>query len=552
MVQITGGQAFAEMLEGYGTTHVFFVPAVMLKTFAELAARGIKPVSAHGEKAAAYMADGYARVAGRPGFCMAQAVGASNLAAGLKDAAMAGSPVIAITGGPYPDRQHRHVYQELDDRRMFDAVTKWSTGVPSADLVPEILRQAFRVATTGNPGPVFLEARGHAGEVFDDEADLSPLVEPRFAATPPFRPVPDDDSLRQALEVLAAAERPVIVAGGGVTSSGAGEELVALAEMLDIPVATSLNAKNAIRDDHPLAVGSPGTYARRCANQIVSEADLVFFIGSHTGGLVTNNWRIPARGTRVIHLDIDPAELGRVYPAAVALHGDARAGLARLAELAEPRANPAWREHVATVVSAWWDLLTPEILDAVPIRPERICLDLGTELPDDAVVVADTLQAGLWTGSYLRLSSPRQQFIRCAGSLGWGLPASVGAACAAGDRPTVCFTGDGGLYYHLAELETAARYGLNLVVVVNNNGAYGGERNLWSNAFSDSAGEAAPDMWTFGDIDFAEIGQRLGCSGVRVHRPEEIRPAIAKAIGSGGPWVVDVISDPGAIADKGW
>lgn len=548
----TGGQLFAEMLESYRTSHVFFVPALMLATIAELRARGITPVSTHGEKAAAYMADGYARASGKPGVCLAQAVGATNLAAGLKDACMAGSPVIAITGGPYPERQHRHVYQEIRDSLLFEPVTKWSASIQQGGRIPELVRQAYRTATSGNPGPVFLEARGHAAEVFDEEADAEPVAEERFAAVPPFRPAPDLASLRTAVGLLSTAQRPVIVAGGGVINSGAGDALVQLAEKLSIPVATSLNAKACIPDGHPLAVGVVGTYARRCANEVVRAADLVFYVGSHVGGLVTNNWRIPPQGTTVIQLDIDPAELGRAYPAAVALMGDAREGLAGLADIASPRANTEWLAQVADIVRRWWSQLTPATLEAEPIRPERICADLSQELPDDAVVVADTLQAGLWAGSYLRLRSSGQQFIRCAGSLGWGLPAAIGAKCAVADRAVVCFTGDGGVYYHLSELETAARYGINVVIVVNNNGCYGGERHMWQAAYSSHQETPSADVWTFGDIDFAKIGSEFGCAGIRVSHPGDIAPAIAKGLAATRPTVIDVVSDPAAIADKGW
>jgi acetolactate synthase-1/2/3 large subunit len=231
--------------------------------------------------------------------------------------------------------------------------------------------------------------------------------------------------------------------------------------------------------------------------------------------------------------------------------GDAREGLAALADVAEPRSNPEWLAQAAGRVRQWWSRLTPATLESTPVRPERICADLSDELPADAVVVADTLQAGLWSGSYLRIRSASQQFIRCAGSLGWGLPAAIGAKCAVGDRAVVCFTGDGGIYYHLSELETAARYGINVVVVVNNNGCYGGERAMWQNAYRGHQ-ETPGDAWTFGDIDFAKIGRELGCAGIRVTSPGDVAGAIAKGLAADRPTVIDVVSEPAAIADKGW
>lgn len=552
MPRMSGARAFAEMLKGYGTTHVFFVPTVLLNSLAEMERLGIQPVSAHGEKAAAYMADGYARATGRPGFCMAQTVGATNLAAGLKDAFMAGSPVIAVTGGPYPGSKARHVYQEIRDHASFAPVTKWNVQVDEVPRLPELLRQAIRMATVGGPGPVHLEARGHWSELVDDEAELDTTVEERFRQTPPFRPEPEPEAVRAAVAELNAARRPVIVAGGGVVRSGAEAALVELAEHLSIPVATSLNAKAAIPDDHPLAAGVVGTYARRCANEVVAAADLVLFVGSHTGSMVTNNWRIPAPGTTVLHLDIDPAELGRVYPTKVALMGDARAGLRRMIAESAPRSNPEWTAEVRAKVDAWWRQAAEQPPDRTPIRPERVCAELGAALPPDGTVVVDTLQASLWTGSFLRLTSPSQRFIRCAGSLGWGLPGAIGAKCALGERPVVCVTGDGGMYYHLAELETAARHQVALVVVVNNNGAYGGEARYWHDAFASRTGDDARELWTFGPVNFARIAEEMGCSGVRVERPEELAPAIREGLASGRPTVIDVATDPGAVADKGW
>lgn len=554
--QMTGARFFAETLQGYGTSHIFFVPTVLLNTFAAMEQEySTKPISAHGEKAAAYMADGYARVSGKPGFCMAQTIGDANLMAGLKDAYMAGSPVIAMTGGAYPDREFRHVYQDIPDFPIFDAVTKWSARANRIDRLPELVRQAYRAATSGAPGPVHLELQGIMGELLDEQGDLEVVVEGNFAQTPPFRPEPDTPSVERALAALAAAQRPVIVAGGGVIRSGASAEIVALAEKLSMPVATSLNAKAAIADDHPLALGIVGGYARRCANDVVADADLVFYVGSHTGSMVTNSWRHPKIGeAAVVHLDIDGAELGRHYPGTIGMMGDAKAGLEKLIALGDARQNPEWVDHAQGRVRAWREQVEPDLRsDAVPIRPERIIHELNGVLPDDAVVVVDTLQASLWTGTYLALTSPRQQYIRCAGSLGWGLPAAVGAQCAAPDRPVICVTGDGGLYYHIAELETAARYKLPLVVLVNNNGAYAGERVYWRDAYDyEKTGDQAGDMWLFGSRDFAQVAIGLGCNGINVDSPDQIADALKQGFAADRPTLINVATDPEIMGDKGW
>src|SRR6202521_2758698 len=279
MPKMTGAECLADMLKGYGVTHVFMVPAVLRQTFAEMERRTkIKRIHTHGEKSAAYMADGYARASGRPGICMAQVIGALNLAAGLRDAYLAHSPVLAFTGGRDPKTKFRKVYQEVDDVPAFEPVTKFNATVDAVERIPDMVRQAFRVAVSGAPGPVHLQFRGNEGQLDAEEAEMEPLVEERFARVPPFRPEPDENDLRKFLQHLQSAERPVIVAGGGVRASGAARELVALAEALQIPVATSLNGKDSIPGNHPLSVGVVGSYSRETANRAVNRADLVCFI----------------------------------------------------------------------------------------------------------------------------------------------------------------------------------------------------------------------------------------------------------------------------------
>src|SRR5437588_3355068 len=243
------------MLAGYGVSHVFMVPAVLRRTFAKMERRtSIARIHTHGEKSAAYMADGYARASGKPGICMAQVIGALNLAAGLRDAWLAHSPVIAMTGGRDTRTKFRKVYQEIDDMPAFEPVTKFNATVDDVSRFPDMVRQAFRTAVSGTPGPVHLQFRGNEGQIDAEEAELEPLVEPAFRQVPPFRPQPNRASALAALAHLQEAERPVIVAGGGVRASGAAPELVALAETLQIPVATSLNGKDLVPGNHPLSV----------------------------------------------------------------------------------------------------------------------------------------------------------------------------------------------------------------------------------------------------------------------------------------------------------
>jgi acetolactate synthase-1/2/3 large subunit len=500
------------------------------------------------------MADGYARALHKPGFCMAQTVGAANLAAGLRDAYLAGSPVIAITGGRQPETMYRHVYQEIEDLPMFNSVTKFNAQVDKVERLPDLLRQAFRAATSGPPGPVHLEMRGSHGHVVEEEGELELIVEAPFLQYPAFRPEPEGERVREAARVLTEAQRPVIVAGGGVTASQAAPEVVELAERLWIPVATSLNGKGTIPDDHQLSVGVVGTYSRSCANRVVAEADLVFFIGSHTGSQVSNNWRIPAIGTPVIQLDIDPQELGRNYPNTVSLVGDAKVTLRRLLEVLKPASLKAeWIQRVKDLVGGWRaEVVSLRDSDAIPMRPERICKEITEFLPSDAVLVADTGHSGIWTGTMLDLNHPGQRYIRCAGSLGWAFPASLGVKCALPDTPVLCFTGDGGFYYHLAELETAARFGINAVILVNNNHSLNQETRLFDAAYGGQQRGRAHEMWQFHETHFAQVAQAMGCFGIRVERPNDLQDALKQAFAADRPAVVEVLSDLKALASRPW
>jgi acetolactate synthase-1/2/3 large subunit len=557
MPRMTGSRAFAEMVKGYGVTHVFFVPTILLEALAEMDDLGVCKILTHGEKAAAYMADGYARAAGRPGVCLAQQIGASNLAAGLRDSRMAGSPVVAVTGGPATAGRYRRAYQEVEDFAQFDAVTKLNLEVDDVTRLPDLMRHAFRAATSGAPGPVHLRLRGSHGQVVEAEADLRPLSEPQFSCVPAFRPAPEPERVREAVARLTGAQRPIIVAGGGVVMSQAQAELVEFAEKLQIPVATSLTAKGAIPDNHALSVGVAGVYSRACANQAVSEADLVFFVGNHTGGQVTANWKIPAAGTPAIQLDIDGAELGRNYPNAVSLLGDAKVALRMMVDAAQRKESgsaAAWTGRVQELVKAWRLKMEPMLRsEAVPLRPERLCREITEALPDNGVVVSDTGHAGMWTGQMIDFTRPGQRYIRCEGSLGWGLPGAMGVKCALPDHPVLCFTGDGGLYYHLPELETAARHGINLVVVINNNSSLNQEIPLVRDAYKEKRDTLSGEIWRFQTkADLGKVAEALGCAAFRVEKPGQLKELLPRAWAMNKPVVIDCISEEQALAPTAW
>ena len=312
---ITGAEFLARSLAANGTTHVFFIDAVLRRTLIELGTLGVQRVLGHSEKAVAYMADGYARIAGRPGVCFAQSVGAFNLAAGLQDAYLGRTPVIAMTGRKQPDMQHRNAYQELPHTPMFAPTTKFSAFVESAADLPRLMRQAWRESLTGTPRPAHLDLNGLQAEVIETGlVQEAPVAEPVFGMTvPPYRPAASHDEVEQLAKRLLKASKIVIVAGEGATASGAGPEILAVAEALSAPIATSLGARGIVPTMHRLSVGCAGNYAAPPTNQIVHEAELVFFIGCETGDQVTHTWRIPAIDTPCVQIDLDPAEIGRSY-----------------------------------------------------------------------------------------------------------------------------------------------------------------------------------------------------------------------------------------------
>jgi acetolactate synthase-1/2/3 large subunit len=397
-----------------------------------------------------------------------------------------------------------------------------------------------------------LQFAGNEGQLDAGETDAEPVIDQRFARVPPFRPAPADNDVRAALRCISDAERPVIVAGGGVRASGAATALVRLAESLAVPVATSLNGKDSIPGRHPLSVGVVGTYSRASANRVVNAADLVCFVGTETGGMTTHFWQVPPLGTRAIQIDIEPEALGRNYVPDVAVQGDARTVLERMIALADAGAaarRQPWMDRAASIVDEWrmqWRPLMTS--DATPLRPERVCAELTDLVPDDGIVVVDTGHAGMWMGGFYDLRTASQSYLRSAGHLGWAFPAALGAKCAAPDRPVVCFTGDSGLWYHVGDIETAVRFGINTVTVVNNN--HSGNQSMpgFDRAYGGKQTDAARELWVFTEVDFAEVARTMGAVGIRVDKPRDLRPAIERALETDGPVIVDVVTDIEAVA----
>ena len=553
MKKQTGAVVLAELLKSLGVTHIFMVPAVLRRTMVEIEKRtNIKRLHVHSEKSAAYMADGYARVSHKPAICMAQIIGALNIAAGLRDAFLAHSPVIALTGGREPKTKFKKVYQEIDDMPAFEPVTKFNATIDDVNRFSDMMEQAFRVATSGSPGPVHLQFRGNEAQIDLEEIEEEVTVNEINIQIPPHRPICDDSVLKKALEAIQTASKPIIVAGGGARHSGCSKELLTFAEKLSIPIATSLNGKDLLNSNHPLSCGVVGTYSRESANLSVKEADLVIFIGSETGSMTTHFWAVPTSKVRVIQIDIEPENLGRNYNLEVAIHGDAKVILEKMTTLADSKNFPErteWLSRITKLRSDWYYKYQPLMeSDAKPIRPERLCREISNAAPKNAVFVVDTGHAGMWMGGMFDLTHSEQTYIRSAGHLGWAFPASLGAKCALPNKPVICFTGDAGFWYHIAEIEVAVRWNINTIVIVNNNSGGNQSKRGFDRAYGGEQTEEGRQLWTFNNINFAAIAENIGAVGIRVENAKEIKPAIEKAIELNNPVIIDVVTDINALA----
>ncbi len=553
MPKMSGGRFIAEFLEKAGTKAVFYVPTILSRPLAEMDNMKIKRVLAHAEKSAAYMADGYARASGKPGICAGQAVGAANLAAGLRDALLGNSPVISISGGRKSMEKHKGAYQENDDFPVFEALTKANFQVDQVERLPDLMRQAFREATSGNPGPVNLQLAGNNGQIEDDYADLDVIVEDRYTESPSHRILPPETDIKAAIAHIKTSKKPLIILGGGARISGAGDEAIQLSKEFGIPIATSVAAYNLVPEDYELYVGVPGSYSRSCTNKIVSEADLVIYIGSSTGGQVTHFWKIPDSNIRVIQIGIDPSDLGRNYPNDVSLLGDAKSTLQLLLkENISALVIDPWLKRTQDLVTEWKnDIEKQRNSNSIPIRPERMMKEISESLPDDSIVVSDTGHTAMWTVQNLWINK-KWEFIRCAGSLGWGFPAAMGAKCAFPEKNVFCLTGDGGLWYHFTELETAIRSDIPTITIVNNNNALNQEYDIFMNAYDGKPSDRWTEMWYFNKVSFAELANNMGAFGIKVTNPDDIKNAIKQAIDSKKPSIIEIEGDIDALAPTAW
>lgn len=540
MPKMKGFEYIAKWLEAADVDTIFLVPTNLYASLVELHLRApqVKLILAHSEKAAAYMADGYAKVAGKPGIVITQAgPGGPNVLAGLAEPFQSNTPVLSFTGLANTRSMRGNNYQEITAN--FGDSVKFDADVLTADRLPDLLNTALREATTGAPGPVHL---GFARTVEGEELDVPFPTDIPYTHYPAYRPAADMEAVHRAATMLSEAKQPVIVGGGGAVRSGAWGEITDLAEQMQIPVGTSLSGKGLIADDHPLSIGPVGSYSRRVANDIVADADLVMYVGAHAGGQLTNNKSVPPSGTPVIHIDINPAQIGKNVPVTLGLVGDARTVTAQINSVVKQgQYHSEWAAETARRVREWWDEQSPYYnSNDKPVEPHRLARDLSATIPPDTLVVADTGYAASWAAAYVTLRTGCN-FLRCEGSLGWAFPAAIGAKAAEPQRPVVCWTGDGGFWYHLGELETAIRCEIPTVTVVLNNHGLKFDTHLLEFVYGER-GKQTLELSEFTDVNFADVATAMGGLGLRVEDPDDIAATIKLAIDSGRPAIVDVVT----------
>jgi len=537
-------EALAKLLKAYDAEYIFTLTGAPQEPLVAMHNReGVRVVLGRSERSVLAMADAYARLTGKPSFGMVQfGPGATYLPASLIDAYWAKSPLVALSGTTSTGSRYRYEYQEADQTPILAPMTKWAGDLPAPHRIGDVFRTAVRQAVGGCPGPVYL---GIPSDVLVKQIEGEPSIyaDEAFKRVPSQRPPAPASDIERAMTLLARAERPVILAGGGILISEAWNELTVLADSLGIPVVTSMAGKGAIADTHALAVGVSGRYSRKVANTVLTECDFCLAIGTQLASITTDVFTVPKQTTTMVHIDIDPAVLGRTYREAVSIAADARAALAQLVDAARdlrPNRWAEWTRRVQGMVAAWradFKRLAGEKMIEKAINPRHAIEQIGSFLGEDDIIVADTGYMAAWTSTMVERSRPGRLGLRAAGSLGWAFPGAMGAQLAAPTRRVVCLTGDGGIGYHLADMETALRLNLPTVTVVMNNSSLAFEYHVqkWV------VGEMCPEASEFRDTDYAAIARAFGAHGERVTDPGEIVPALRRAAESGKPSLVDLV-----------
>jgi acetolactate synthase-1/2/3 large subunit len=546
MQRMTGGRALAQMLQAHDCGQIFGMGGFQLLPFYEGArSLGLKHFLINDERCGAFAADAYARVSGRPGVVDATlGPGATNLVTGLAEALNAGTPLIAIVGDAHREHAWKNMTQEARQVDVLRPVAKELIRIEHPKRIPELLRRAYQVATSGRPGPVVVDVPEDVAHAEWEYGAREFHADPATTRYPARRARPAAEDIDRAARILARAERPVLLVGGGVHLSHAYEALLGLAEAEGVPVAHTMSGKGSIACASRLNAGLFGRYSR-IANELIAESDALLVVGCKLGEVATKRYALLPPGVPLIHLDIVAEEIGRTADPEVALWGDAAAGLDDLgAALADGSpARRAKREAYVAEVGArmrqWLEDAKPRLTsDERPINMARLVAELNRIMPADSILVADGGFAAHWTGLLYDTKAAGRGFLPDRGfaSIGYGLPGSLGAQFAAPDKAVVGLTGDGGFNMVLGELETARRMNTPFTLVVVNNAASGYVKALQHAVYGQYQSSDLVEM------DYAAIARAMGCHGVRVEDPAELGSALGEALAERSrPSVVDVV-----------
>ena len=539
------GHAVVEALRQEGVRHVFgIVGAAFLDILDAMYDRtDIQFVGVRHEQAAALMADGYARVTGQPSVCLVtNGPGVINLTYGVAAAYVAHSPMVILAPSPSREHQHRDSTQEFDQVSLFRPITKAAFQVTVPERIPELLQHAFRVATSGKMGPVLVDL---PRDIMVGTEVQTTALDPGSYRVGQSRVQGDEELAERAVQVLRSGQRPVIMAGGGVDWSLASQEAVELAEITGAALVTSYGRADAVPNNHPQFLGHIGRLGAPEAAEAVRKADVLLALGtrlSHSTTFYDNRYIQPE--TRIVQVDIDANEIGRNYPVAVGIHGDAKGvanQLLRGLRAAEARVKGEWLEEVKELCRRRWERLDSEgALSTMPLKPQRAYHELRKVIPTDSIISLDAGLTPAFGQDRLVFDTPRSLLISLdLGGLGFGFPEALGAKFALPDRTVVNMNGDGGFLFNAQEMETAVRYGLNVITVIMNNGCWGSEKAYQKYAFNERY--VGADV---GSPDFEQYARSFGAMGIRVEEASQIGDAFREAMSAQVPSIIEVPVDP--------
>ena len=533
-MKLTGAEIIIKAFQHEGVDVVFGYPGGQIMPFYDkLYDSSIKHILVRHEQGAAHAADGYARATGKPGVCIATSgPGATNLVTGIANAYMDSIPIIALTGQVPTSKIGSDAFQEADITGITLPVVKHSYLARDVNKLASIVRSAFHIATTGRPGPVLIDLPNNVSTA-TAEFEYPPPIALRGYRLPGEI---DPSLIYQAAKAIGEAKKPVIYSGGGVISSGASEELRELAERAQIPVTTTLLGKGAFPETHPLSLGMLGMHGTRYANYAISYSDLIIAIGARFDDRITGRLDTFAPHAKVIHIDIDPAEIGKNVRAHYPLNGDVRAVLKELLLRLEVPEAQEWLKQV----KAWKaeNPLTYTRIDGV-IKPQYVIEQIWDLIGGKGIITTEVGQNQMWAAQYCKTLAPRT-FISSGGlgTMGFGLPAAIGAQAGCPDKVVFDIAGDGSIQMNSQELATAVAYNLPVKVAILNNGYLGMVRQwqelMWNRRYSQT------DL-NVGTPDFVKLAEAYGALGLRVTHPEEVRPALEQAIATPKPVVIDFV-----------